>query len=384
MEITEAQYRRIEHCFPRQRDNVRLADLRVLNAILYVAEEGCHWRGLPRRFGNWHTIYTRMSRWYRRGVLDRVFVQLQHDRIVRIRRSDGRFGTDSRKAIDRRCVGRVAKVHLVTPHARTPVMPMHPIGGRLVAVACAMLYGAWAHAQPAESVDELAAQATDPTASLMSLQVNDWYTASYHDLDGSANQVVFRAAIPFAWGETSHIFRITQPYVTSSPSGTTGFTDTTIFDLMVFNQPWGRWGVGISGTLPTGQDGLTTDKWTAGPALGFVNSSSKQHNWGLFAQTFFSFAGKGSTPGVGLINLQPIYSYQLGGGRSLSLGNSSLIYDTRGSRWASLLLGVNYGQVVSFAGQKWRPNVEVNYDFKDDVGNQQWVVRAGIVLLLPK
>jgi len=35
----------------------------VLNAILYVAEHGCKWRGLPKRFGNWHTIYTRMNRW---------------------------------------------------------------------------------------------------------------------------------------------------------------------------------------------------------------------------------------------------------------------------------------------------------------------------------
>ena len=82
---------------------------------------------------------------------------------------------------------------------------------------------------------------------------------------------------------------------------------------------------------------------TAGPALGFVNSSSKQYNWGLFAQTFFSFAGKSSAENVGLINVQPIFSYQLGEGRTLALGNSALVYDTENSRWASLLLGVNYG-----------------------------------------
>jgi transposase len=57
----------------------------VLNAILYVAEHGCKWRGLPKRFGNWHTIYTRMNRWSKLGVLDRVFAQLQHAQIVRIK-----------------------------------------------------------------------------------------------------------------------------------------------------------------------------------------------------------------------------------------------------------------------------------------------------------
>jgi len=85
MEITETQYQRIEHCLPRQRGNVSLTNLQVLNAILYVAEHGCKWRGLPKRFGRWHTIYTRMNRWSRNGVLDRVFTELQREQIVRIR-----------------------------------------------------------------------------------------------------------------------------------------------------------------------------------------------------------------------------------------------------------------------------------------------------------
>ena len=52
---------------------------------LYVAEHGFKWRGLPKRFGNWHTIYTRMNRWSKAGVLDRVFEELQRSQVVRIR-----------------------------------------------------------------------------------------------------------------------------------------------------------------------------------------------------------------------------------------------------------------------------------------------------------
>ena len=85
MEITDTQYRLIEHCLPTQRGNVSLSNLRVLNAILYVTEQGCKWRGLPKRFGNWHTIYTRMNRWAKGGVLDRGFAQLQHNQIVRLK-----------------------------------------------------------------------------------------------------------------------------------------------------------------------------------------------------------------------------------------------------------------------------------------------------------
>ena len=85
MEITHEQFATIEHCLPRQRGNVSLSNLQVVNAILYVAEHGCKWRGLPKRFGNWHTIYTRMNRWTKAGVLDRMFEELQRAQVVRIK-----------------------------------------------------------------------------------------------------------------------------------------------------------------------------------------------------------------------------------------------------------------------------------------------------------
>src|SRR5436190_11504216 len=85
MEITEVQYARIKDSLPVQRGNVSLTNLQVLNAILYVAEQGCKWRGLPKRFGKWHTIYTRMNRWSKAGVLDRVFECLQRRQIIHIK-----------------------------------------------------------------------------------------------------------------------------------------------------------------------------------------------------------------------------------------------------------------------------------------------------------
>jgi transposase len=85
MEISEEQYARIKDSLPVQRGNVSLSNLQFLNAVLYVAEHGCKWRGLPKRFGNWHTIYTRMNRWSKSGAMDRVFEKLQLEQIVRIR-----------------------------------------------------------------------------------------------------------------------------------------------------------------------------------------------------------------------------------------------------------------------------------------------------------
>ena len=67
-----------------QRGNVKVPNLKVINAILYMAENGCQWR-LPEHFGPWHTIYMRTNRWIKRDVLDRVFTRLQEVGLVRIR-----------------------------------------------------------------------------------------------------------------------------------------------------------------------------------------------------------------------------------------------------------------------------------------------------------
>ena len=84
-ELTENQYQRIADCLPRQRGNVSLNNLTLLNALLYMVENGCKWRRLPSRFGNWPTIYTRMNRWSKAGVLDRIFARLQAEQILAIR-----------------------------------------------------------------------------------------------------------------------------------------------------------------------------------------------------------------------------------------------------------------------------------------------------------
>ena len=109
----------------------------MLNAILYVAEHGCKWRGLPERFGNWHTIYTRMNRWSKNGVLDRVFEHLQRsEQIVRIKveamgldstsvkvhpDGTGALEKNGPQSIGKSRGGWTTKIHRVAADARTAV-----------------------------------------------------------------------------------------------------------------------------------------------------------------------------------------------------------------------------------------------------------------------
>ena len=84
MQLTRKQFEKIASLFPKKRGNSKIDDYQVFNAILYVAENGCKWRALPQRFGNWHNIYTRMNRWAKKGVLDRIFTSLQTTGILQV------------------------------------------------------------------------------------------------------------------------------------------------------------------------------------------------------------------------------------------------------------------------------------------------------------
>ena len=82
MELTEEQFKAIEPHLPRQRGNVKIDNRTMLNALLHIMYEGCTWRGLPARFGAWHTIYTRWMRWSKKGVWYEVFRALQETGVL--------------------------------------------------------------------------------------------------------------------------------------------------------------------------------------------------------------------------------------------------------------------------------------------------------------
>ena len=103
-----------------------------------------------------------------------------------------------------------------------------------------------------QSLDQAA---NDPTASLMSVQIQDIYAGNYHKLDNeNGNTLLLRSAVPFEVGGLNNIARATMPIVTKSPSGASGLSDLVLFDLIVFNQSWGRWGVGPVMLFPTATD----------------------------------------------------------------------------------------------------------------------------------
>jgi transposase len=76
MKINQAQYDKLKHLLPTQRGNVSIDNLTFINAILYICENGCKWRRLPKEYGNWHVVYKRFNRWVKDGVIENLFREL--------------------------------------------------------------------------------------------------------------------------------------------------------------------------------------------------------------------------------------------------------------------------------------------------------------------
>jgi DNA-binding MarR family transcriptional regulator len=88
MEHADDLLSRLRDHLPVQRGNVSIPNEDVLAALVYVQRTGCRWRDLPVTYGNWHTLYTRVRRWERSGVLGRVVAVLNEQRAPAARSSN--------------------------------------------------------------------------------------------------------------------------------------------------------------------------------------------------------------------------------------------------------------------------------------------------------
>ena len=72
MEWTQDHVDSIRHLFPKQRGNIEIDYLQFFQALHYIAKNGCTWRDLPEKFGNWNSIYSRFRYWAAHGIFDRI------------------------------------------------------------------------------------------------------------------------------------------------------------------------------------------------------------------------------------------------------------------------------------------------------------------------
>ena len=81
--LSDEQWERIKDLLPGKASDcgVTAKDNRLfMEAVLWIGRTGAPWRDLPSELGNWHTTFTRFSRWAKSGVWDRLFEAISVDR----------------------------------------------------------------------------------------------------------------------------------------------------------------------------------------------------------------------------------------------------------------------------------------------------------------
>lgn len=67
---------------PIQRGYVSVDNMTFINTLLYICENGCKWRRLPKEYGSWHVIYKRFNWRVKAGIITKLFQELHVQGVV--------------------------------------------------------------------------------------------------------------------------------------------------------------------------------------------------------------------------------------------------------------------------------------------------------------
>ena len=102
-DLTDAEWAVIAPLIPpgKRGGRRRSVDLRgVVEGLLYVLENGCKWRSLPKDFPPRSTVHSYLQLWAWDGTLERI----HHALYVRTREQDGREASPSAAIVDSQSV----------------------------------------------------------------------------------------------------------------------------------------------------------------------------------------------------------------------------------------------------------------------------------------
>jgi len=81
-ELRDDQWRKIKDLLPGKKGDPGVTaknNRRFVDAVLWIARTGAHWRELPQEFGKWNSVFQRYNRWSAKGVWESLFKALADD-----------------------------------------------------------------------------------------------------------------------------------------------------------------------------------------------------------------------------------------------------------------------------------------------------------------
>ena len=144
------------------------------------------------------------------------------------------------------------------------------------------------------------------------------------------------------------------------------------------------WGVGPTVSFPTGAKRLTTDKWSAGPAVVCLTMPGK---WviGALAFNVWSFAGDDDAEDVNQFSFQYFINYNLPKGWYLSMTPTiTANWEADGGNTWTVPFGGGFGRVFKIGKQPVNAGLRAYYNVEHPEDASNWSISAQLTFLFPK
>ena len=239
-----------------------------------------------------------------------------------------------------------------------------------------------------QTKEELAQEAANPIADLMSFPFQNNLNMNYGPFNRNLNVLNIQPVIPFADGRliTRTIFPIVSIPDFGSESGTfsSGLSDI-VFTAFYSPESKTTWGIGPVLEIPTGGADRGSQKWSAGPSF-VILMQPGDWTFGALINNTWSFAGKEEREDVNHMLLNLFIVRQLGDGwyvNSAPIITADWQADS-GQQWI-VPFGAGGGKLVMLGG-KLPVNIQSQLYYnvvKPDFG-PEWQWRFQVQILLPK
>jgi hypothetical protein len=176
----------------------------------------------------------------------------------------------------------------------------------------------WARTASAQSNEELAKEAQNPIANVISVPFQSNFNFGFGPYDKLRYILNIQPVVPLHINDDWNVITrtimpvISMPKLTPFDSGEWGLGDVNPTMFLSPTHPGDLiWGVGPTWTMPTAtQKNLGSKKWSTGPALVVLTI---QGPWviGALANNQWSFASTGSGKAVNQMLIQPVHQLQL-------------------------------------------------------------------------
>lgn len=89
-ELSDERWDYVKQFVPMQplKGHIRTDDRRIIDGIRYLFETGCPWTEVPRKYGSYISIRTRLKRWSEEGALEPILRSIGSDEVYRKRLSN--------------------------------------------------------------------------------------------------------------------------------------------------------------------------------------------------------------------------------------------------------------------------------------------------------